>query len=62
MNSAVAQGPVALLDTLAPTRPSSSSALQASPTLALDDAEEIGALRVASGPATPDPRSNNTTS
>jgi RNA polymerase primary sigma factor len=53
VNSAVAQGPVALLDTLAPTSPASSSPLVAGPTLALDEAEELGALRI-TGPAAPE--------
>ncbi|GAA1964055.1 RNA polymerase sigma factor [Catenulispora subtropica] len=54
MNSAVAQGPVALLDTLAPTRPSSSSPLQAGATLGLDDEpDELGSLRI-TGPAAPE--------
>ncbi|GAA2031919.1 RNA polymerase sigma factor [Catenulispora yoronensis] len=54
MNSAVAQGPVALLDTLAPTRPSPSSPLQAGATLGLDEEpDELGSLRI-TGPAAPE--------
>jgi RNA polymerase primary sigma factor len=54
VNSAVAQGPVALLDTLAPTpHPTSSSAVQAKAPLGLDDPVELGSLRVP-GPAAPE--------
>ena len=54
MNSAVAQGPVALLDTVAPTRPPSSSPLQVVAPLGLEDEpEELGPLRI-TGPAAPE--------
>jgi RNA polymerase primary sigma factor len=54
VNSAVAQGPVALLP-LAPNRPSPSSPLQAGvPTLGLgEEPDELGALRI-TGPAAPE--------
>jgi RNA polymerase primary sigma factor len=54
VNSAVAQGPVALLDTVAPTRPPSSSPLQVVAPLGLEDEpEELGPLRI-TGPAAPE--------
>ncbi|NUP54052.1 MAG: RNA polymerase sigma factor [Catenulispora sp.] len=55
MNSAVAQGPVALLDTLAPTRPAPSPTLQAgTTTLKLgEEPDELGSLRL-TGPAAPE--------
>ncbi|MEY9859267.1 RNA polymerase primary sigma factor [Catenulispora sp. GAS73] len=54
MNSAVAQGPVALLDTLAPTpHPTSSSAAEARTAVGLGEPEELGPLRVPS-PAGPE--------
>ena len=50
MNSAVAQGPVALLDTLAPAPP---LLTLAGPALGLDDPEELSVLRIP-GPAAPE--------
>ena len=50
MNSAVAQGPVALLDTLAPAPP---LLTLAGPALGLDDPEELSALPIP-GPAAPE--------
>jgi RNA polymerase primary sigma factor len=52
VNSAVAQGPVALLDTLAPT-PHPTSVADARTALGLDDPEELGSLRIP-GPAAPE--------
>jgi len=52
VNSAVAQGPVALLDTLAPNRPSPSSALQTGAALGLaGELDQLGPLRIAGPPA-----------
>ncbi|MEZ0107483.1 RNA polymerase primary sigma factor [Catenulispora sp. EB89] len=54
MNSAVAQGPVALLDTLAPTpHPTSSSVAEARTAVGLGEPEELNPLRVP-GPAGPE--------
>ncbi|WP_307856597.1 MULTISPECIES: RNA polymerase sigma factor [Catenulispora] len=54
MNSAVAQGPVALLDTLAPTpHPTSSSVAEPRTAVVLDDPEALGSLRMP-GPAAPE--------
>jgi RNA polymerase primary sigma factor len=54
VNSAVAQGPVALLDTLAPNpHPTSPSAIDARKALGLENAEELGSVRVP-GPAAPE--------
>jgi hypothetical protein len=54
VNSAVAQGPVALLDAVAPTPHSTSSSVaEAKKALGLHDAEELGSLRMP-GPAAPE--------
>jgi RNA polymerase primary sigma factor len=53
VNSAVAQGPVALLDTLAPNPHTSSSVADVRAAVGLADAEELGSLRIP-GPAGPE--------
>ncbi|MEY9888949.1 RNA polymerase primary sigma factor [Catenulispora sp. MAP12-49] len=54
MNSAVAQGPVALLDAVAPTpHPTASSAAEPRTAVGLGDSEELGPLRIP-GPAAPE--------
>ena len=52
MNSAVAQGPVALLDALAPT-PHTSPSAETRTAIGLADAEELGPLRIP-GPVAPE--------
>jgi RNA polymerase primary sigma factor len=54
VNSAVAQGPVALLDAVAPTpHPTASSAAEPRTAVGLGDSEELGPLRIP-GPAAPE--------